>query len=337
MASDSNSASGDYSFIGGGTHNRASGDSSVVGGGSRNTASGTSSSVCGGKSNLASDIYATISGGRDNQVIADGGFIGGGYSNNVSNGSTASCPTISGGNGNFATAIGASVGGGLGNNACDSYATVSGGYYNGSGFGAAVSGGGSNIASGDYASVPGGLQNRADGNYSFAGGYRAQTNGTGVFAWADATGDTFGIGLINSFNARASNGFRFWTTSDITQNIGARLLANSSALTTLSDSTQKTDIRRADTKAVLEKVAQLTISEWRYKAQPDPTIRHMGPMAQDFWKAFRLGEDSLSISTIDPGGIALAAIQELYKEVIELRARVQTLEAGQQKAIKEEK
>jgi hypothetical protein len=42
-------------------------------------------------------------------------------------------------------------------------------------------------------------------------------------------------------------------------------------------------------------------------------------MAQDFWKLFGLGEDSLGISTIDPDGIALAAIQELNKKVEEVQ------------------
>ena len=79
----------------------------------------------------------------------------------------------------------------------------------------------------------------------------------------------------------------------------------------------------------------LPIQRWSYKAQ-DPSIEHIGPMAQDFWREFHLGDDSLGINDIDPAGVALAAIQELYKEVIELRARVQTLEAAEQKAIAED-
>jgi len=36
-------------------------------------------------------------------------------------------------------------------------------------------------------------------------------------------------------------------------------------------------------------------------------------MAQDFRAAFGLGEDDKHISTVDADGVALAAIQELYK------------------------
>ncbi len=98
----------------------------------------------------------------------------------------------------------------------------------------------------------------------------------------------------------------------------------------------KQNIRNVDTRDVLGRVSQLPIKQWSYKAQ-DPSIEHIGPMAQDFWREFHLGDDSLSISTIDPSGIALAAIQGLYQEVVELRARVQTLEAAQQQGLKEEK
>ena len=63
--------------------------------------------------------------------------------------------------------------------------------------------------------------------------------------------------------------------------------------------------------------------------------RIVGPMAQDFWNAFHLGEDSLAISTIDPDGVALAAIQELAKQneskdkkIADLETRVKQLEAA---------
>jgi hypothetical protein len=38
----------------------------------------------------------------------------------------------------------------------------------------------------------------------------------------------------------------------------------------------------------------------------------MGPMAQDFYTAFGLGEDDRHITTVDADGVALAAIQALY-------------------------
>jgi hypothetical protein len=40
----------------------------------------------------------------------------------------------------------------------------------------------------------------------------------------------------------------------------------------------------------------------------------MGPTAQDFSRAFSLGEDNRHITTIDADGVALAAIQGLYRQ-----------------------
>ena len=93
----------------------------------------------------------------------------------------------------------------------------------------------------------------------------------------------------------------------------------------------KRNLRLVDTKRILDNVAQLPIKQWGYKSQ-DPSVEHIGPMAQDFYKLFHLGVDSLSISTIDLDGITLAAIQELHKEnrqlkeeLIELRSMVEKM------------
>ena len=63
----------------------------------------------------------------------------------------------------------------------------------------------------------------------------------------------------------------------------------------------------------MEKVAELPISQWSYEAQ-DESIEHIGPMAQDFYRLFNLGEDDRHINTLDPDGIALAAIKALYEK-----------------------
>jgi trimeric autotransporter adhesin len=77
---------------------------------------------------------------------------------------------------------------------------------------------------------------------------------------------------------------------------------------------------------VLEKVARMPITSWSYKAE-QPSIRHIGPMAQDFYSAFGLGLDDEHISTIDEGGVALAAIQGLYRQNTALQRQNRTLRA----------
>jgi hypothetical protein len=69
------------------------------------------------------------------------------------------------------------------------------------------------------------------------------------------------------------------------------------------------------------------MSTWSYKLDKG-SIRHIGPMAQDFSAAFGFGSDNRSITTLDADGVALAAIQALYEEVQELRKRLAALEGA---------
>ena len=55
----------------------------------------------------------------------------------------------------------------------------------------------------------------------------------------------------------------------------------------------------------------MPIDEWRYKTETGQ--RHLGPVAQDFYAAFGLGADDKHITTVDEGGVALAAIKGLYE------------------------
>ena len=70
----------------------------------------------------------------------------------------------------------------------------------------------------------------------------------------------------------------------------------------------------------------MPVSTWNYTSQ-DPSIRHIGPMAQDFYATFGVGEDERRISTIDADGVALAAIQALYAENQALKAELAGMEA----------
>jgi photosystem II stability/assembly factor-like uncharacterized protein len=90
---------------------------------------------------------------------------------------------------------------------------------------------------------------------------------------------------------------------------GARLTAGG-AWTNASDRTLKSGFTPVDTGAILAKVAALPLAEWSYKKEGN-SVRHLGPMAQDFAAAFRLGSDDKSIATVDESGVALAAIQGL--------------------------
>ena len=100
------------------------------------------------------------------------------------------------------------------------------------------------------------------------------------------------------------------------KNNGNAVLAGT--LTENSDVNNKQDIKTLDQQSILDKVMELDIAEWRYK--DDPQSRHIGPMAQDFYQAFELGDTDKGISTLDSSGVALAAIQALKLENTNLKA-----------------
>jgi hypothetical protein len=79
----------------------------------------------------------------------------------------------------------------------------------------------------------------------------------------------------------------------------------------------KTGVVALDDAAILAKVAALPVSEWSYTSERG--VRHVGPMAQDFYAAFGVGEDDRHITSIDEDGVALAAIKALHAENRELR------------------
>jgi len=84
--------------------------------------------------------------------------------------------------------------------------------------------------------------------------------------------------------------------------------------TSTSDRNKKENFSTINEDELLNKVLALPITRWNYKGEA-VNIQHIGPMAQDFYKAFMLNNDSLGITTIDEGGVAFAAIQALNQKL----------------------
>jgi len=172
------------------------------------------------------------------------------------------------------------------------------------------------------------LENRIyASNYGFAAGRYARIWHNGCFAWADSNPSTVDTTADNQFIARASGGFVFYTAVNGTVT-GAQLPAGSGSWSSLSDKNAKDNIKELNGRDVLDKLGAMQISTWNYKAQNE-TIRHAGPMAQDFHAAFGLGEDECHLSSVDVDGIALAAIKEVKEqkdaEINELKDIIKTL------------
>jgi trimeric autotransporter adhesin len=315
---ENNIASYFYATIGGGGGNTSSGRYSTIAGGSGNIASFTHATVAGGSYNTASSINSTVGGGDTN--LASGSFstVAGG-SNNRASGFNA---IVAGGSGNFAVGDSTTIAGGLVNRAYGDYSTIAGGNGNLTGVlnaeskvahYSAIGGGAYNTAIGAFSTVPGGLSNSAAADFSVAAGRRARVDAAhaGSFLFADSNDFDFVSTSPNEFAVRATGGVRFVTAvgSQGEPADGVRLAPGSGSWSSLSDRTAKSNIVAADPRAVLTQLMSIPMSTWSYKTE-DPSVRHLGPMAQDF-SAFGLGDDSRYISTVDANGVALAAIQGL--------------------------
>lgn len=132
------------------------------------------------------------------------------------------------------------------------------------------------------------------------------------------------------FVARGIGGVTFFT--DVHNSVGARLEGGGGSWDVVSDRTKKADFRAVDGESLLATLRRVPVSSWRYKAQGS-SIRHIGPMAQDWDAAFALSGDSTTINSGDLAGVTLAGVQALdvrstatQNTVLELEARVRALE-----------
>jgi trimeric autotransporter adhesin len=330
------SHSGAYVTIVGGQNNLVAYDStgSFVGGG--------------GGHYVDTSKYSVIVGGLNNRMnyLSDYSFIGGGSGNSIGyyawDGSTY-CAIVCGQSNEIDPAyVFSSIGGGQGNklesnginhvpgctiaggvsNSMDlnsAYAVISGGTLNdilANGTNAVIGGGLANVASGRYATIPGGQHNTAF-RYAFAAGSYAQATNQGAFVWADFNTNNFSSTNNNEFAVRATGGVRLVTGIDGTgnPNAGVKLDPAGTSWATISDRNAKKNFVAVNERAVLEKLGQVPVEQWNYKWESDQSVPNLGPMAQDFKRAFYPGRDDKSITTLEFDGVELAAIQGLNQKL----------------------
>ncbi|MBK1442741.1 tail fiber domain-containing protein [Parapedobacter sp. ISTM3] len=208
------------------------------------------------------------------------------------------------------------------------------------------------VASG-VSAVALGENNTASGANSVALGYHASTNvRQGTFVFADrSTVDTLRAGVNHSANFRVSGGFRIFTSSNLSTGVtiqsgtsvsnwgqaNAVISTSTGAYLTTggvwqnaSDENLKFAFSEVDDEEVLGRLRSLPVSTWSYLVEGGE-VRHMGPTAQDFQRAFGLGTSDRSIGTVDADGVALAAAKALERRTAEqaeeLRGQAVRIEA----------
>ena len=149
-------------------------------------------------------------------------------------------------------------------------------------------------------------------------GYRSEVSTSNTMTFGNISVDRWAFGITTT---NANHALEVGSTAF---NGNGAYLTQGGAWTNASDENKKEDITAVNGTELLQKISSLTVSKWKYKGSSE---YHIGPMAQDFYKLFGLGTDDRGISTIDPAGIALAAIQEQQKMIASLNHLILQLRA----------
>jgi hypothetical protein len=300
-------AGSDFAAVVSGENNRvgpAGAYSAILSGAGNRIESGTSYSLIGsGQGNtITQAVLSAVVAGQLNRIEsgAQGSFIGGGARNEIG-----------------PAAYNAVLGGGRRNQI----------QFNAP-FSAILGGDGNMVRSNaSWSAVLGGVGSIAGAQFTIAGGHNARAEHVGSIVLADGNYSEFASTRANEFSVRATGGVRLMSGERSDSGpVGVHLPPGAGAWSTLSDRGSKEDLRAVDSLEVLERLGALPITTWRYTTQ-DPSVRHMGPTAQDFKTAFGLGESEGYISTVDADGVALAAIQALNTVVREKDAEIRALKA----------
>jgi hypothetical protein len=259
----------------------------------------------------------------------------------LANGDVVTDGQVAMGEDNEATGDSSTVSGGFDNSAGGEAATVSGGGENtASGNYSTVGGGFQNLAEGQYSTIPGGYQNQARGIHSTAIGNQAVVahDGSVVISASDNSLPDSAVSTTEEqILLRADGGFVLTDGSGCDDDkVGVSFLLTSTGAylseggvwANASDASLKENFADIDREEILERLAALPIQRWNY-IRESSEAQHIGPTAQDFYEQFGLGDDDKTISTIDPAGVALAAIQALHAKTEQLESRTREVEQMQ--------
>ena len=159
--------------------------------------------------------------------------------------------------------------------------------------------GNKNVAIGDISNIDNGVSNGT------AIGFNSRVSTSNTMSFGDENVDRWAFGIPTT---SANHAMEVGTNS--TNGNGA-FLTQGGTWTNASDINKKEDFSELNGQDLLSRISQLKIERWKYKGTDE---YHIGPVAQDFYRLFKVGTDDKSISTIDPSGVALLAIQELTRQ-----------------------
>ncbi|HEX9939792.1 MAG TPA: tail fiber domain-containing protein [Longimicrobium sp.] len=170
----------------------------------------------------------------------------------------------------------------------------------------------------------------ADADWSVAMGWRASTAGFvgsfvygGSLAGASAATDSMRATAAGQATWRVPGGFRIFTNTAAT--VGVSVAAGGSSWNVISDRNRKENFLGVDGEDVLARLRYVPVTTWQYRDEQDRTVRHIGPMAQDWARAFGFSRDATTINMSDFDGVNLAAVQALERRTAEQKAQIDAL------------
>jgi hypothetical protein len=158
--------------------------------------------------------------------------------------------------------------------------------------------------------------------------------GLGVYVHANYTvaffdGSHYGRLIINRDDRDGGGGYPLRVGTNNSNGNGAYLTAGG-VWTDVSSRSKKENFRTLDGAQLLREIETLPVTGWSFKESEE---RHIGPVAEDFYKAFGLGkgipeDDSTSIAALDLAGVSLVAVQELIRIVRDQQEEIDALKAS---------
>jgi len=194
----------------------------------------------------------------------------------------------------------------------------------GTSFRGAPNSNGSSAAIGQYVT--------ADADWAIALGFRASAAGHvgsfvfgGSLAGASAATDSIRATADGQVTFRNPGGFRIFTNTAAT--VGVQVNAGGSSWNVISDRNRKEGFLALDGEDVLMRLRNVPVTTWRYRDEVDRSVLHIGPMAQDWQRAFGLSADATTINMSDLDGVNLAGVKALDARTTAQAERIRQLEA----------
>lgn len=195
-------------------------------------------------------------------------------------------------------------------------------------------------------SVAIGTQTTASGIYSIALGSGCDTNSKdGAMVIGDDTyfattyspnDNCLSMRFTGTYNIcqKAYELFTNWDTTSHSSTTGVYMNSGQSGWSAVCSRAVKENFMPVGGEWVLGRIRSLPITQWNYKGI-DPSVKYIGPVAEDFWDAFQLGgTDNKGINSVCIEGVTLAGVKALEARTHEMQEQIESLRAENQ-ALKE--